>query len=129
MQESGTTPRARQKKGHELQSRTEAVDPDHGPEDGNLRSRDQLGEVPQGDGGAEGSGEALGRGPERCLGVGDKSAGPGVWKLPGQETFPSAAVLSGSVWSPAELLGVGLQHLCQQPPLPVQVRARTAPLI
>lgn len=106
-----------------------AINPDHGSEDWkgpkHFPARDQLGEVPLGDSRAGSSREPLPWGLEHCIGDGNKSAGPSVWKLPGQETFSSGAVLFGSLWSRAEFLGVKVQHLCQQPQLPVQVRTLT----
>lgn len=103
--------------------------PHHGSEDPKVHehfpTRDRLGEVPRGDGRAESSRETTPRGPERLPGVGNKSAGPSVWELRGQETFPSGAVRFGLFWALAEFLGVKVQHLCQQSPLPVQVRALT----
>lgn len=51
--------------------------------------------------------------------------GPGS-PAPGQHHIPAAlppvAVCSGNVWSCAESLGLPAQRLCQEEPLPLQVR-------
>lgn len=86
-------------------------------------TRRQLGEVTQDGCRAVAAGKIHAPAPECCSGVWNKPHGQNSGKQHMQATFPLTAVWFGSVWTCAEFLGVQVQHLCKQQPLPVQVRA------